>query len=153
MRPSRVEMPSVAYGSLVSHVCTCKLTPIMRRGFPARRRAECAPTALNCDGIATQGGNPALRYRHPSRNPERCRVSPGHVDCGRLSGGVMPETALVLAADLLGAALAANDRLKYYFTMLQAAQAHARADGTAAFADLRAAREACGIADEAFERS
>ncbi len=47
---------------------------------------------------------------------------------------------------LVNQALAANDRAKYRFTLLQSAQAHADhpAEG---FADLRSEREACGIAD------
>ncbi|MCA1973264.1 MAG: phosphate transport regulator, partial [Caenispirillum sp.] len=51
---------------------------------------------------------------------------------------------------LLNAALAANDRAKYYFTLLQAAQA--RADHPdAAFGDLRPERQAAGIEDESFD--
>lgn len=51
---------------------------------------------------------------------------------------------------LLNAALAANDRAKYYFTLLQAAQA--RADHPdAAFGDLRVERQAAGIDDESFD--
>lgn len=51
---------------------------------------------------------------------------------------------------LLNAALAANDRAKYYFTLLQAAQG--RADHPdAAFSDLRIERQAAGIDDESLD--
>lgn len=48
-------------------------------------------------------------------------------------------------------ALAANDRLKYRFTLLQAACAHAR-QADAPFSDLRAEREAAGVEDGELDR-
>ena len=54
----------------------------------------------------------------------------------------------ILLPALVNAALAANDRTKYYFALLQAAAAHAeRPEGSAA--DLRHERLSCGIADDA----
>ena len=55
------------------------------------------------------------------------------------------EEELILPA-LVNAALAANDRIKYYFTLLQAAQSHARHPGTE-FSNLRTEREAAGVDD------
>ena len=51
---------------------------------------------------------------------------------------------------LLNNALAANDRAKYYFTLLQEAQARAR-HPDATVSDLRVERQAAGVADEAFD--
>ena len=59
------------------------------------------------------------------------------------------ESGLLLPA-LLNAALAANDRAKYYFTLLQVAQARALHPEAPA-GDLRAERLAAGIAEEAFD--
>lgn len=56
----------------------------------------------------------------------------------------------LLLPDLLSAGLAANDRLKYYLTLLQAADAHAR-EPLAAVADLRGAREASGVSDPSLD--
>jgi hypothetical protein len=59
------------------------------------------------------------------------------------------ETALLLP-ELINRGLAANDRLKYYLTLLQAAITHA-AQPQQPFSPLRAEREACGISDPAFD--
>ncbi|HVO88999.1 MAG TPA: DUF47 family protein [Casimicrobiaceae bacterium] len=59
------------------------------------------------------------------------------------------ERRLILPA-LINAALAANDRSKYYFTLLQSAASHAeRPDQLAA--DLLHERLACGVADESLD--
>lgn len=60
------------------------------------------------------------------------------------------EEELILPT-LVNNALAANDRVKYYFTLLQAAQSHARHPGSE-FSNLRAEREAAGVDDPAFDR-
>ena len=66
-----------------------------------------------------------------------------------LTAPATDETALVLP-QLLNAGLAANDRLKYYLTLLQMAGAAAQQPhGTVT--NLRAEREASGIADSAFD--
>jgi uncharacterized protein Yka (UPF0111/DUF47 family) len=56
----------------------------------------------------------------------------------------------VQLADLIRDGLAANDRLKYFLTLLQTATAHAR-QPFASRPDLRAAREACGVTDTSFD--
>jgi uncharacterized protein Yka (UPF0111/DUF47 family) len=56
------------------------------------------------------------------------------------------EGALLIPGQV-GAALAANDRVKYRFTLLQAARDHAD-DPDAPFSRLRAEREASGVEDE-----
>ncbi|MDD1708601.1 MAG: hypothetical protein LUQ33_05470 [Methanoregulaceae archaeon] len=60
------------------------------------------------------------------------------------------EEELILPT-LVNNALAANDRLKYYFTLLQAARSHARDPGQE-FSNLRAERETAGVEDPAFDR-
>jgi hypothetical protein len=60
------------------------------------------------------------------------------------------EQGLLLPA-LVARALAANDRLEYYLTLLQAAQAYAIAPGESA-PSLRVAREASGITDSSLDR-
>jgi hypothetical protein len=60
------------------------------------------------------------------------------------------EEELILPT-LVNDALAANDRVKYYFTLLQAAQSHARHPGSE-FSNLRAEREAAGVDDPLFDR-
>lgn len=57
------------------------------------------------------------------------------------------ESGLLLPT-LLNAALAANDRAKYYFSLLQMAQSRAQHPDAPA-SDLRVERQAAGIADEA----
>ena len=52
----------------------------------------------------------------------------------------------LLLPELVNAALAANDRVKYYFTLLQAARTHAEHPDTAP-AELHRERVACGVAD------
>jgi hypothetical protein len=59
------------------------------------------------------------------------------------------ETAL-LVPELINRGLAANDRLKYYLTLFQAAIMHA-AQPEQPFSNLRAEREASGIADGSFD--
>ncbi len=60
------------------------------------------------------------------------------------------EEELILPT-LVNNALAANDRVKYYFTLLQAARSHARHPGSE-ISNLRAEREAAGVEDPAFDR-
>jgi hypothetical protein len=60
------------------------------------------------------------------------------------------EEELILPT-LVNNALAANDRVKYYFTLLQAARSHARHPGSE-ISNLRAEREAAGVEDLAFDR-
>ncbi|NTW92208.1 MAG: hypothetical protein HGA40_02030 [Methanoregulaceae archaeon] len=60
------------------------------------------------------------------------------------------EEELILPT-LVNTALTANDRIKYYFTLLQAAQSRARHPGRD-FAMLRAEREAAGIDNPALDR-
>jgi len=56
----------------------------------------------------------------------------------------------LLVPELVHEALAANGRAKYFFTLLQLAQAHADAvDGSAP--DLRTDRELAGITDDRFD--
>ncbi|MGZ5039974.1 MAG: hypothetical protein ACXWBQ_04455 [Usitatibacter sp.] len=63
--------------------------------------------------------------------------------------GILGERGLVMPA-LVNAGLAANDRAKYYFTLLQGAAAHAsRPDRPAP--DLRRERLACGIDDASLD--
>ncbi len=57
---------------------------------------------------------------------------------------------VLLVPELVAQGLAANDRLNYYLSLLQAAQAHANAP-LAPAADLRVEREASGIADPALD--
>jgi hypothetical protein len=64
---------------------------------------------------------------------------------------VLGERALVLPA-LLAAALVANERAKYVLTLLQMAASQAE-NPQPSPASLRAEREACGIAEPAFDRS
>ena len=59
------------------------------------------------------------------------------------------ERSLVLPA-LVNAALMANDRAKYYFTLLQTAAYHAEHPEHVA-ADLRRERLSCGVTDEKFD--
>jgi uncharacterized protein Yka (UPF0111/DUF47 family) len=59
------------------------------------------------------------------------------------------ESALLLP-ELIARGLSANDRIKYYLTLLQAAKAHAE-HPEAAVPDLRREREASGIEDGAFD--
>ena len=59
------------------------------------------------------------------------------------------ERRLLLPA-LLNEALAANDRAKYRFTLLQTAKAHADSPDEA-FSDLRTERLACGITDTSYD--
>ncbi len=59
------------------------------------------------------------------------------------------ESGLLLPA-LLNAALAANDRAKYFFTLLQSAQGHAD-HPDAACSELRGERQAAGIAEEDYD--
>ena len=66
-----------------------------------------------------------------------------------LIANTLGERSLVLPA-LINAALAANDRSKYYFTLLQAAATHARHPERAAPV-LRRERLACGIEDTALD--
>jgi hypothetical protein len=56
----------------------------------------------------------------------------------------------LLMPGLVARGLAANDRLKYFVKLLQAAQAHASAP-TLPARDLRVEREACGIIDQTFD--
>jgi len=56
----------------------------------------------------------------------------------------------ILLPALVNAALAANDRAKYYFTLLQAGAAHAEHPERPA-TDLRHERLSCGVADEAWD--
>src|SRR5271165_5309995 len=56
----------------------------------------------------------------------------------------------ILLPALVNAALAANDRAKYYFTLLQAAAAHAEHPERPA-TDLRHERLSCGVADETWD--
>lgn len=58
---------------------------------------------------------------------------------------VLGESSLLLP-ELVNRALAANDRVKYYFTLLQAAKAHAD-NPEAPAADLSSERVACGVGD------
>jgi len=60
------------------------------------------------------------------------------------------EEELILPT-LVNNALAANDRVKYYFTLLQAARSHASHPGREV-SNLRAEREAAGVEDPAFDR-
>jgi hypothetical protein len=61
-----------------------------------------------------------------------------------------PGERALLVPELVAQGLAANDRLNYYLSLLQAAQAHANAPlGPAA--DLRTEREASGISDPALD--
>jgi len=60
------------------------------------------------------------------------------------------EDELILPT-LVNTALAANDRIKYYFTLLQAAQARAR-HPRGDYSNLRTEREAAGIDNPAFDR-
>jgi hypothetical protein len=60
-----------------------------------------------------------------------------------------PEGTGLVLPDLLNRVLAANDRLKYYLTLLQAAKAQAQQP--TAGVDLRVEREAAGIANAAFD--
>jgi uncharacterized protein Yka (UPF0111/DUF47 family) len=60
------------------------------------------------------------------------------------------EEELILPT-LVNNALAANDRVKYFFTLLQAARSHARYPGHE-FSNLRAEREAAGVEDPSFDR-
>ncbi|HET7698998.1 MAG TPA: hypothetical protein VFK57_24985 [Vicinamibacterales bacterium] len=55
-------------------------------------------------------------------------------------------------ADLIRGGLAANDRIKYYLTLLQAVAAHAGRP-FAAVPDLRAARAAAGVTDAALDEA
>ena len=59
------------------------------------------------------------------------------------------ETAL-LVPELINRGLAANDRLKYYLTLIQAAVAHAT-HPQQPFSNLRSEREASGISDASFD--
>jgi hypothetical protein len=60
------------------------------------------------------------------------------------------EEELILPT-LVNNALAANDQVKYYFTLLQAARSHASHPGSE-FSNLRAEREAAGVEDPGFDR-
>jgi hypothetical protein len=60
------------------------------------------------------------------------------------------EEELILPT-LVNNALAANDRLKYYFTLLQAVLSHGRDPGRE-FSNLKAERETAGVEDPAFDR-
>jgi len=57
---------------------------------------------------------------------------------------------VLLVPELVAQGLAANDRLNYYLSLLQAAQAHANAP-LAPASDLRIEREASGISDPALD--
>ena len=63
---------------------------------------------------------------------------------------ILGENALLLP-EQVNRALAANDRVKYLFTLLQAARRHAD-DPDSAFSDLRSEREAAGVPDEGLDR-
>jgi len=56
----------------------------------------------------------------------------------------------LLLPERLKSALAANDRIKYLFALLQAARSHAD-DPAAAISDLRDERRLCGMADETLD--
>ena len=56
----------------------------------------------------------------------------------------------ILLPALVNASLAANDRVKYYFTLLQAAAAHAEHPERRA-TDLRHERLACGVEDDSWD--
>ena len=56
----------------------------------------------------------------------------------------------LLLPELINQGLAANDRLKFYLTLLQTAYAHASSAG-GQLPDLRNEREAAGIADETLD--
>src|SRR5262245_59467062 len=56
----------------------------------------------------------------------------------------------LLLPDLINRGLAANDRLKFYFSLLQAAQAYAQA-ATPQAPDLRGEREASGLSDASLD--
>jgi uncharacterized protein Yka (UPF0111/DUF47 family) len=56
----------------------------------------------------------------------------------------------LLLPELINQGLAANDRLKYYLTLLQTAYAHAQSPGTQV-PDLRNEREAAGVSDESLD--
>ncbi|MCG7855178.1 MAG: hypothetical protein MIO88_04925, partial [Methanoregulaceae archaeon] len=60
------------------------------------------------------------------------------------------EEELILPT-LVNTALAANDRIKYYFTLLQAAQSRAR-HPREEYSNLRTEREAAGIDNSSFDR-
>ncbi len=66
-----------------------------------------------------------------------------------LIASTLGERSLVLPA-LINAALAANDRSKYYFTLLQAAASHARNSERPA-PNLRRERLACGVDDASLD--
>ena len=57
----------------------------------------------------------------------------------------------LLLPELINEALAANDRVKYYLTLFQAAYGYAQAPGTRA-PDLRNDRECAGVSDESLDR-
>jgi hypothetical protein len=57
----------------------------------------------------------------------------------------------LLLPQLINQGLAANDRLKYYFTLLQTAYAYVRTPG-GHVPDLRNEREAAGISDESLDQ-
>jgi uncharacterized protein Yka (UPF0111/DUF47 family) len=56
----------------------------------------------------------------------------------------------LLLPELINRGLAANDRLKYYLTLLQTAYSHAQSPG-APVPDLRNEREAAGVSDETLD--
>jgi len=58
---------------------------------------------------------------------------------------------VLLRPSLVNAALAANDRIKYYFTLLQAARSHAE-NPTAEFSNLKTEREAAGEENALLDR-
>lgn len=58
----------------------------------------------------------------------------------------------LLLPELIGRALAANDRLTYYLTLLQTAQTYATAPGAARVSSLRAERESSGVTDSSLDQ-
>ena len=98
-------------------------------------------------GTASTCGSPEcdLHFKSWSRliAHRQCRRRP------RSSNG-SGEQGLLLPA-LVARALAANDRLEYYLTLLQTAQAYATAPSEPA-PSLRLAREASGVTDSSLDR-
>jgi hypothetical protein len=75
------------------------------------------------------------------------RIMPTKVDIeGKIARDQAPLPELVIRG------FAANDRLKYYLALLQAAEAHASMPGQPV-QSLRAEREASGVSDESFDRT
>ena len=95
---------------------------------------------------------PHLTIRRYSAIPAHITPSPGYspMIAKKTMIQELGEEELILPT-LVNNALEANDRVKYYFTLLQAARSHARLPGTE-FSNLRAEREAAGVDDATFDR-